>query len=188
MIRLAVVGLGKMGLSHLSMIKAHPKVTLVGVCDSAKYVLDVLTKYTGVHTFTDYDDMLASVELDAIIIATPSHLHAPMVRKALERDIHVFCEKPLFLGPPAGEQLTAIRRARELGLQLYCGEFGCLPTVPRADRLAYYRDLVGIFEAEGIAYANWGYKGDFGVYEWLGLKDLTGKPDEELLQILAPKK
>ena len=82
----------------------------------------------------------------------------------------------------------AIRRAKELGLQLYCGEFGCLPTVPRAARLAYYRDLVGVFASEGIAYANWEYKGDFGVYEWLGLKDLTGKPDEELLQILAPKK
>ena len=86
------------------------------------------------------------------------------------------------------EYEPAIRRARELGLQLYCGEFGCLPTVPRAARLAYYRDLVGVFASEVIAYANWEYKGDFGVYEWLGLKDLTGKPDEELLQILAPKK
>ena len=82
----------------------------------------------------------------------------------------------------------AIRRAKELDLQLYCGEFGCLPTVPRKARLAYSRDIVGVFDAEGIAYANWEYKGDFGVYEWLGLKDLTGKPDEELLQILAPKK
>ena len=86
------------------------------------------------------------------------------------------------------EYEPAIRRARELGLQLYCGEFGCLPTVPRAARLAYYRDLVGIFDAEGIAYANWEYKGDFGVYEWLGLPALCGKPDRDLLRILAPKK
>ena len=42
MIDLAVVGLGKMGLSHLSMIKTHPDVRLVGVCDATKYVLDVL--------------------------------------------------------------------------------------------------------------------------------------------------
>ncbi len=79
----------------------------------------------------------------------------------------------------------AIRRAKELGLQLYCGEFGCLPTVPRTARLAYYRDIVGIFDAEGIAYANWEYKGDFGVYEWLGLPALCGQPDQELIQILA---
>jgi len=86
------------------------------------------------------------------------------------------------------EYEPAFRRAKELGLQLYCGEFGCLPTVPRAARLAYYRDVVGIYEAEGIAYANWEYKGDFGIYEWLGLKDLCGKPDKELIQILVPKK
>jgi endoglucanase len=81
----------------------------------------------------------------------------------------------------------AIRVARELGLQLYCGEFGCLPTVPRADRLAYYRDIVGVFESEGIAWANWEYKGDFGVYHWLGVPKLCGDPDEELLRTLVPK-
>ncbi len=38
-----------MGLSHLSMIKAHPDVNLVGVCDATGYLLDILAKYTGVH-------------------------------------------------------------------------------------------------------------------------------------------
>ena len=42
MIDVAVVGLGKMGLSHLSMIKAHPDVNLVGVCDATGYLLDIL--------------------------------------------------------------------------------------------------------------------------------------------------
>jgi endoglucanase len=81
----------------------------------------------------------------------------------------------------------AIRTAREHGLQLYCGEFGCLPTVPRADRLAYYRDIVSVCEGDVIAYANWEYKGDFGIYEWLGLPKLTGAPDFELIRILAPQ-
>ncbi len=86
------------------------------------------------------------------------------------------------------EYEPAIRAAREQGLQLYCGEFGCLPTVPRADRLAYYRDIVSVFEAEDIAYANWEYKGDFGIYEWLGLPKLCGAPDLDLIRILAPTK
>ena len=85
------------------------------------------------------------------------------------------------------EYEPAIRRARELGLQLYCGEFGCLPTVPRADRLAYYRDIVSVFEAEAIAWANWEYKGDFGIYEWLGLPALCGAPDKQLIEILVPQ-
>jgi len=78
----------------------------------------------------------------------------------------------------------ALRRAHELGLQLYCGEFGCLPSVPRADRLAYYRDLVGVMERSGMAWANWEYKGDFGILEWHGAKLLTGAPDTELIDAL----
>jgi endoglucanase len=84
----------------------------------------------------------------------------------------------------AQEFEPAIRRARELGFQLYCGEFGCLPTVPRADRLAYYRDIVGVMEASGMAWANWEYKGDFGVYEWHGPKQTTWQPDQALLDAL----
>jgi len=84
----------------------------------------------------------------------------------------------------AEELEPAIRRARELGLQLYCGEFGCLPTVPRADRLAYYRDLVTTMEENGMAWANWEYKGDFGLFEWHGAKLTTGAPDLELVDAL----
>ncbi len=82
------------------------------------------------------------------------------------------------------EYEPAIARAKELGLQLYCGEFGCLPTVPRAARLAYYRDIVGVFEAAGMAWANWEYKGDFGLAEWHGLKSLDGAPDVQLIDAL----
>ena len=78
----------------------------------------------------------------------------------------------------------AITKAKEMELQLYCGEFGCLPSVPREARLAYYRDIIGVFESEDIAWAPWEYKGDFGIYEWHGLKSLTGAPDLELLDAL----
>ncbi len=84
----------------------------------------------------------------------------------------------------AQELAPAIQRARELGLQLYCGEFGCLPTVPRKDRLAYYRDIVAVMEANGMAWANWEYKGDFGLYEWRDPKQTTWKPDRALLDAL----
>jgi len=82
----------------------------------------------------------------------------------------------------------AIRRARELGLQLYCGEFGCLPTVPRADRLAYYRDIIDVFESEGMAWANWEYKGDFGIFEWFPAQKSSGAPDHELIDVLMHRR
>src|SRR5690606_18765186 len=75
MVKLAVVGLGKMGLSHFAIINAHPLVKVVAVCDATGYLLDVLGKYTGVSTYADYEKMLDEVELDAVIIATPSKMH-----------------------------------------------------------------------------------------------------------------
>jgi peptidyl-dipeptidase Dcp len=78
----------------------------------------------------------------------------------------------------------AISRAKALNLQLYLGEFGCLPTVPREDRLAYYRDLVGVVEKHGLAWANWDYKGDFGIMGFDREKQVTLQPDADLIKAL----
>ena len=113
MFRAAIVGLGKMGLSHQSMVNAHPQIELAAVCDSSGYVLDVLSKYTGVKTYTDYKKMLAEEHLDCVFVATPSRYHAEIVTAALERNLHVFCEKPFALDPEIGFQLAEIRGAQE---------------------------------------------------------------------------
>lgn len=114
MIRVAVAGLGKMGLSHLAMINSHPCVKVCAVCDTADYLLDVLSKYSGVRTYTDYDAMLRDVGLDAVLIATPSRLHAGMVKAALENDLHVFCEKPFCLDVGEAESLCELAKNRKL--------------------------------------------------------------------------
>lgn len=114
MLKVGVVGLGKMGLSHLSMLRAHPDVDLVAVVDSTGYILDVLSKYTGLKTYTDYTTMLRTSDLDAVLIATPTKLHAEMVRQALDAGLHVFCEKPLCLTSIESQELA--ERAQQAGL------------------------------------------------------------------------
>jgi endoglucanase len=71
-----------------------------------------------------------------------------------------------------------IRVAKKLGLSLYCGEWGCLPTVPEKDRLKWYADIRSNLEKHGIAWATWDYKGNFG------LLDQEGKPAERLIRVL----
>ena len=114
MVRIALVGLGKMGISHLAIAKSHPDATLVAVCDTAGYVLDVLHKYTGIDIYTDYRRLMDETTLDAVIIATPSRLHGEMVRAALERNLHVFCEKPFCLDVQEGMELAAFARSKGL--------------------------------------------------------------------------
>ena len=114
MIRLAVVGLGKMGLSHYAIVATHPLVKIQAICDSTGYVLDVLKKYTGVTTYSDFDAMLREVDLDAVIIATPSSMHARMVKAALEKNLHVFCEKPFCLDVEDGRELADLANSKAL--------------------------------------------------------------------------
>src|ERR1700722_8876367 len=97
MLNVGLIGLGKMGISHLAIVSAHPDVNLVGVCDTSGYVRGVLSKYTGVKVYGDYQAMLDAKGLEAVVIATPSRHHAEMVRAALDRNLHVFCEKPFCL-------------------------------------------------------------------------------------------
>lgn len=128
MINVGIVGLGKMGLSHLSMFNAHPDVNVAGICDSTGYMLSILGKYTGLRTFSDLDSMLAGTELDAVVICTPSSMHAGMVRTALDRGLHVFCEKPFCLTVADSEALTNLARDKGLVTQVgyhyrYVGAF-----------------------------------------------------------------
>ncbi|NUU16855.1 Gfo/Idh/MocA family oxidoreductase [Cellulomonas humilata] len=119
MIRVGIVGLGKMGLSHLAMFNAHPDVTVAGVCDTSSYVLSVLGKNTGLTTYTDYDTMLEKAKLDAVVICTPSVMHGAQVSAALDRGLHVFCEKPFCLDPAESDALA--QRAEKLGLVTQVG-------------------------------------------------------------------
>jgi predicted dehydrogenase len=108
MIRMACVGLGKMGLSHFAIINPHPDVSVVAVCDSTGYLLEMVEKYAGVKPYSDYAKMLREVELDAVIIATPSRFHVDMVKAALEKGLNVFCEKPFTLSAEDSAMLTAL--------------------------------------------------------------------------------
>jgi scyllo-inositol 2-dehydrogenase (NADP+) len=117
-VRTAIVGLGKMGLSHLAIIRAHPEIELVGGCDSVGYFRDVLTKYTGLSCYDDFDRMLDEARPEALLVATPSKLHASMVENALARGIHVFCEKPFVLDVVDGERLVELAERNHLVTQV----------------------------------------------------------------------
>ena len=119
MIRIGVVGLGKMGISHLSIIGAHPRTEVGAVCDSLGYLLDVLAKYTGVATYTNWQRMFQSADLDAVIISTPTAAHAEVARAALSAGLHVFCEKPLTLSATESEELARV--AADAGLVAQVG-------------------------------------------------------------------
>src|SRR6056297_2917045 len=138
-IRIAVVGLGKMGLSHFSMVNAHPLADTVA-CDGSGFLVDVLTKNIKIPIHRDYAEMLEKGAVDAVVIATPSRLHAPMVEAALDKGIHVFCEKPFCLDWADSERLTNLAAGKGLVAQVgyhyrYVGAFQEMKRVLEAGAL-----------------------------------------------------
>ena len=129
MVRLAIVGLGKMGLSHLAMIRMHPAVEIVGVCDMSGFLLDLLAKNADLPVYSDYEGMLSKSKPDAVLIATPSAAHEKLVRTALDHGVHVFCEKPFSLDWKVSEELAAIAESKKL-----------------VNQVGYHYRFVGAFE------------------------------------------
>jgi predicted dehydrogenase len=114
MLKGGIVGLGKMGISHAAIVGAHPSVEFVAVCDTSSLVLDAFKKYTKINTYSEYLKMLQNETLDFVVIATPTKFHYPMVKYALEKNIHVFCEKPFSLTSKEGAELVEIAKQRSL--------------------------------------------------------------------------
>jgi predicted dehydrogenase len=112
MLRAGIIGLGKMGLSHASIVGAHPSVELVGLCDTSGLVLEALKKFSKVNVYDDFRKMIDSERLDFVIVASPTKFHYEMVKYALDRGIHTFCEKPFSLTIQEGEELVELTRRK----------------------------------------------------------------------------
>lgn len=96
-IRIGEIGLGRLGYQHAHNLRfAIPGVELVALCDSNEEKLTVTARAWGVpRTYTTFDAMIDSGDLDAVAITSPSYLHTAQISAALERGLHVFAEKPL---------------------------------------------------------------------------------------------
>jgi len=108
----AIIGAGRMGITHLAILGAHPAVKVVAIADDSPMMTRALRKFRpDLRLFDDFARMLESVQLDLVLIATPPHLHAAMIDAALDARLSVFVEKPFTIGAADALRLTARSRA-----------------------------------------------------------------------------
>lgn len=113
-VRIGVVGAGAIAqLAHLPVLAKMRGTTLAAVCDNDRPKARALADRFGVpDVFTDIEDLLELDDLDAVVVATPNHLHEPHVLAALASKRHVLCERPLSLSSRGVERiLSAATRA-----------------------------------------------------------------------------
>jgi len=108
-VRIAVVGTGAIAqLTHIPVLAKLRGASLVALCDNDAAKARALADRFGVpDVFTDFEELLDSDELDAVVIATPNHLHEPHVLSALRAKLHVLCERPLSLTARGVERCIA---------------------------------------------------------------------------------
>jgi len=103
--RVGVIGL-RMGMAHLRGYEECPRARVTALCDINEEALNAaLEGRADVQGFTDYRKMLESAELDAVSVALPNHLHAPVTLAAIEAGKHVLCEKPMALNAAEAQQM-----------------------------------------------------------------------------------
>lgn len=111
-LRVGVVGVGWAGRQHLRAYKDMDGVELVALAAMEEdLVRDLKAEYGIPHSFSRWEDLIELEGLDAISVAVPTFLHAPIAIAAFERGLHVLSEKPLARNGQEG--LTMVEAARK---------------------------------------------------------------------------
>jgi predicted dehydrogenase len=113
-ITLGQIGLGNWGPNLLRNFSAQPGCEVRFACDLKKSAFTRLGLDKGGAEFTsDYREILADPEIDAVVVATPSETHCPIGREVLKAGKHLFVEKPFALSSREARSLLRLARNRD---------------------------------------------------------------------------
>jgi len=105
-INAAVIGVG-VGTAHIEGYLACPNAKLAALCDAdPKRLAQAKEKYGVERTYTDIAELLRQDDIEAVSVALPNDLHAPISIQALEAGKHVLCEKPLAINGDSAQQIV----------------------------------------------------------------------------------
>jgi myo-inositol 2-dehydrogenase/D-chiro-inositol 1-dehydrogenase len=119
-IKVGVIGMGRIGLVHLEAITKAPGVTPVIVSNPTVSKAEAAAKQYNIPRFTeDAMEVITDPEVDAVWICSPSQFHAEQIKACAANGKHVFCEKPIATDLP--ETVEAINACNEAGVKLMIG-------------------------------------------------------------------
>jgi len=131
-INIGAIGNGRISRSHdMPNVLSHDDVRITSVCDldanrvrkAKTLVEDYYSKktgksYSGVRMYENYLDLLENKDIDAVLVSTPDHQHAPVVVNAARAGKHIYCQKPASLTIAEGRQMSDAVNATGVKFQI----------------------------------------------------------------------
>lgn len=125
-LQIAVIGTANRAAANINGVRGE---AIVAICDVDKnYLHKAQSEFPDAKSFTDYRELIdqAGDRIDAVVVSTPDHHHAPATIRAIRAGLHVYCEKPLTHTVEEARLVTEAARARgvvtQLGTQIHAGD------------------------------------------------------------------
>ena len=152
--RVAIIGLGKMGILHASLLSTLPDVNLVALCEKKSLICRFSRKvFKGIRLVGEVSE-LADFALDAVYVATPPSAHFPIIRTIYSEGItaNVFVEKPLASHPADSEEMCSLASSGGINMVGYNRRFAV--TFKKAKETLDESTLGEMVDFEGYAYSS----------------------------------
>ena len=120
MVNVALIGCGRAGMIHArDYVGKVSGARLVALCDPVPEALSAASAELGVErTYSDYHDVMADADVDAVVVVTPTNLHRDIVVCAAQAGKHVLCEKPMAASEAECDEMIEVCASAGVKLQL----------------------------------------------------------------------
>lgn len=169
--RIGVVGLGAGSFLHAEPFSKMATAKLQAFCDQSPDLLEKFGAQYGVkERFTNFDDFIAKAEIDAVALAVPNFLHKPMTLAALDRGLHVLCEKPMAMDTAEAIEMRAKVRTSGRKFMVHFNQRF------RAEH-QFFRSIIESGKLGEVYYVSAGWRRMRGMPKfggWFGQKKMSG--------------
>lgn len=187
MVQIGVVGTGKRGLGLINIMEKIPGLKVVACCDIIPQNLSAAMEKADANAkaYTEYEQLLADKNVDAVVIATPLYLHHPMAVAALSANKHVYVEKSMAF--TIAQSLDLVKKVRNSKLVFQVGfqyrNFELYHKIKEVIQAGWIGDAYS-FECQYNRNSDWRYPVNDPklekVINWRMYKDRCGGPLSEL--------
>jgi len=171
MIGVGIIGSGQIVLAnHIPGFALCPDTKVVALCDSNPATLERAKQRTGIGAgYADWHDVIKRDDVDAVLIATPNYLHAPIALAAIAAGKHVMCEKPIAMNLPEGlEMYRAAEKAHVRHMTAFTYRF--VPAMRYMQHLVQSGAVGRLYHFRAQRFQDWGTR-NLG---WRQVKKLAG--------------